>query len=375
MINVSDKSLCCGCGACADICPAGAISMKADELGFLYPQVNPDACTGCGECERVCSFAGKLPAVDPQAFKARNKDAAELAASISGGIFPALSDAVLSCGGAVYGAGWKDHFTVVHKRALTKEERDEFRRSKYVQSYAGDCFPKIREDLREGRKVLFSGTPCQVAAVKMLTGNPDNLLLVEIVCHAVPAPGIWKAYLELLERKAGSKAVKVEFRDKARFGWRVHKGSVEFENGKVITGRSFADLFYKHLSIRPSCEKCPFACTERGADVSLADFWGYKGDDLGLSMVLVSTEKGRNALQAVSGSLDLEEVELKDHLQRPLREPAEANQAREEFTEYFLSEGMEKTLRKYGDWNIKSQIHYLYKHIRKKARKILLNRV
>lgn len=374
MIKIADKSLCCGCGACSDVCPVGAITMKADALGFLYPSVNPDLCTDCGECESVCSFSGTA-AGQPEAFRVRNKDPKEVAASISGGVFPALSDAVLDSGGTVYGAGWKDHFTVSHKRAVTKEERDEFRRSKYVQSYAGDCFPQIREDLKAGRKVLFSGTPCQVAAVKTLTGNPENLLLTEIVCHAVPAPGIWKSYLELLEKKAGSKAVRVEFRDKARFGWRVHKGTVEFENGRRISSRSFADLFYKHLSIRPSCEKCPFACTGRGADISLADFWGYKGDDLGLSMVLVSTDKGRAAFNAVSGSLDVEKVDLKDHLQRPLREPAEPNPKREEFTEYYLNQGIEKTLRKYGDWNFKSQIHYLYKLVRKKARKILLNRV
>ena len=237
MIQIVDKSRCCGCTACAAVCPHDAIRMESDVLGFLYPMVDKDKCVDCGLCEKVCSFndqygrSENLPESD--CYAARHKDMKEVETSRSGAAFVAISDWVLKQGGVVYGAGYADHFRVVHKRAVTKEERDEFKGSKYVQSDLQGVFRQVKQDLKDGRIVLFSGTPCQTAGLHSFIGKRlrKNLYLVDIVCHGVPAPYIWRDYLASLEKKAGSEICWVNFRDKQMFGWAAHKETFKFVNG------------------------------------------------------------------------------------------------------------------------------------------------
>ena len=238
MIQIIDKSQCCGCTACASICAQGAITMQPDGMGFLYPVVNKDKCTDCGFCERVCAFSERydrsLNLKEPIIYAARHKNIHEIETSRSGAAFIAISDCILEQGGCVYGAGYTDHFRVVHKRASIREERDEFKGSKYVQSDLRGVFIQIKEDLRRGLLVCFSGTPCQTAGLSSFIGKHlrGNLILVDIVCHGVPAPYIWRDYLIYLEKKYKRKIVKVDFRDKSRIGWADHIESVMFENGE-----------------------------------------------------------------------------------------------------------------------------------------------
>ena len=184
--------------------------MEPDALGFLYPKVDESKCVDCGLCERVCQFNGhydrSLNLLQPIAYAARHKDISEVMKSRSGAAFVAISDYILKQGGVVYGAGYKDHFRVAHKRAATKEERDEFRGSKYVQSDMTGVFRQVKEDLKNGLTVLFSGTPCQTSGLNAFVGKKlrENLYLVDIVCHGVPGPYIWRDYLEYLEKKHGS---------------------------------------------------------------------------------------------------------------------------------------------------------------------------
>ena len=165
MIKITDISRCSGCSACHAVCPHDAISMIPDELGFRYPQVDLGKCVECGLCEAVCSFAPCEEKSVPTAFAVRHKNDAEVKARTRGAVFAALSDYVLDCGGTVYGAGFGEHFRVMHKRAVNKAERDEFRKSKYVQSDMGDTFRLVKEDLKTGMPVLFTGTPCQTAGL------------------------------------------------------------------------------------------------------------------------------------------------------------------------------------------------------------------
>ena len=183
MIKVEKKAECCGCTACASICPARAISMQPDALGFLYPVADADKCIDCGLCDKVCAFndgySKECNLEQPLAFAVRHKDIGEVERSRSGAVFVALSDYILECGGVVYGAAFTDDFSVVHKRATTKEQRDEFRGSKYVQSNLDGLLLQVKADLKNGIKVLFSGTPCQTAALNSFVGKGlrENLLL------------------------------------------------------------------------------------------------------------------------------------------------------------------------------------------------------
>ena len=234
MIRISNPADCCGCTACASICNHNAISMQPDVLGFLYPVVDKDKCTECGLCEKVCAFHDNydksMNLVKPEAYAARHKDMKEVETSRSGATFIAISDYIIENGGVVYGAGYADHFRVVHKRAVTKEERDEFKGSKYVQSDLTGVFRQVKEDLRKGFIVMFSGTPCQTAGLHSYVGKKlrENLFVVDIVCHGVPGPYIWKDYLAYLEKKHGSEICYVNFRDKGMFGWRAHKETFKF---------------------------------------------------------------------------------------------------------------------------------------------------
>ena len=239
MIQIKEKSNCCGCTACASICPKDAITMEPDALGFKYPKVDMDKCVDCGLCEKVCAFNDNydtsLNLPEPSAYAARHKNMQEVETSRSGAAFIAISDYILEQGGVVYGVGYTDHFRVVHKRATTKEERDEFKGSKYVQSDLTGIFRQVKKDLKKGLIVLFSGTPCQTSGLASYVGNKlrENLFLVDIVCHGVPGPYLWRDYILYLERKHGDKISWVDFRDKQKYGWKAHHETFKFTKGRI----------------------------------------------------------------------------------------------------------------------------------------------
>ncbi|MDO5526473.1 MAG: Coenzyme F420 hydrogenase/dehydrogenase, beta subunit C-terminal domain [Prevotella sp.] len=237
MIQIKDPADCCGCTACASICNHNAITMEPDALGFLYPKVDVSKCTDCGLCEKVCAFNDNydksLNLPRPYAYAARHNDMDEIMKSRSGAAFVAISDYILEQGGVVYGAGYKDHFRVAHKRATTKEERDEFRGSKYVQSDLIGVFRQVKQDLKNGLTVLFSGTPCQTSGLNSYIGKKlrENLILVDIVCHGVPGPFLWRDYIEFIEKKKGASITVVNFRDKEKYGWGAHHETFKFRGG------------------------------------------------------------------------------------------------------------------------------------------------
>lgn len=237
MIQIKDKADCCGCTACASVCAHGAITMQPDVMGFLYPVVNKDKCVDCGACEKVCAFNAdydtSLNFDKPLSYAARHNDMREVETSRSGAAFIAISDYVLENGGVVYGAGYTDHFRVVHKRAATKEARNEFKGSKYVQSDLNKVFRQVRKDLKDGLTVLFSGTPCQTAGLNSFVGKKlrERLILVDIVCHGVPSPYMWRDYLAYLEKIQCDKICWVNFRDKQKYGWAAHHETFKFVNG------------------------------------------------------------------------------------------------------------------------------------------------
>jgi len=367
MIRIEHPEDCCGCTACASICPHNAISMKPDTLGFLYPEVDTEKCVDCGLCEKVCAFNDNydtsLSLSQPDVYAARHKDMQEIETSRSGAAFIALSDWVIEHGGIVYGAGYTDHFRVVHKRAVSKEERNEFKGSKYVQSDLTGVFRQVKADLKAGLLVMFSGTPCQTAGLNSYIGKKlrENLYLVDIVCHGVPGPFIWRDYLAYLERKHGDKICWVNFRDKQLYGWTAHHESFKFVNGGGKM--TFTYTFYKHIMFRHSCGVCPYTNTRRPSDITLADFWGWEktdptfnADDKGVSLVLINTEKGRNLFEAVKDNMNIIPVKLEDCLQPNLQHPSIIHPKRMAFERDYAQKGFEYVMKKYGDIGWRYQV-------------------
>lgn len=382
MINITNPSDCCGCTACASICSHQAIKMVPDTLGFLYPSIDLDKCTQCGLCEKVCAFNKNYDKSNnlelPLSFGARHKSMQEIETSRSGAAFIALSDWILEQGGSVYGVGYTEHFKVTHKRALTKEERNEFKGSKYVQSDLNHVFLNIKEDLKQGMIVLFSGTPCQTSGLASFI-NPKlrkNLYLMDIVCHGVPGPFVWKDYLIYTEKRYGKQVTEVNFRDKQQFGWAAHKESFKI-NQKTISSRIFTDLFYKHIMFRHSCGICHFTNLKRPSDITIADFWGWQKshstfneDDKGCSLILVNTEKGISWWNNINHQLHHFPVQLTDCLQPNLQHPSIVHPLRNEFENDYARKGFLYILNKYSEFGWRNKIQNYKNRIKQKIKRL-----
>lgn len=263
----------------------------------------------------------------PITYAAKNKNEAVRSLSRSGGVFTELARPILDAGGIVYGCALTDDFMAAHVRVDSWDGFSRLRGSKYIQSDMSQLWASLSNDLKSGREVLFSGTPCQAAAVRSyvsFTGLPsDNLLIVDIVCHGVPSPAAWKAYLQHVELKRGGCIEAVDFRDKARFGWAAHHESFVI-NGQVYSSEIFKRLFYSHHIVRISCGKCPYKSTNRVGDISIADFWGIDkavpgfNDDKGVSLVLINSPIGEKHFGRCSDGLSLARAPLDKCLQPAL---------------------------------------------------------
>lgn len=382
MITIKDKSACCGCSACANICAHHAITMRPDGMGFLCPEVDKSKCIDCGLCNQVCAFNDDYDKSrnleEPDVYAARHKNINEISTSRSGAVFIALSDWILEQGGVVYGAGYEDHFRVVHKRATNKEQRDEFKGSKYVQSDLKDTFCQIKKDLKQGYKVMFSGTPCQTSGLlsylQLLKQDISQLYVVDLVCHGVPAPYVWRDYLKYIEKKYHAKITDVNFRDKSQLGWSAHKESFKLGN-KYLCVSTYTDLFYKHLMFRHSCGVCHFTNLKRPSDLTIADFWGWEkvdqhinADNKGVSLLLVNTEKGRQLFSEIADQIHYLVTDTKHCLQHNLEYPSIISPLREEFEQNFISRGFVYCAKKYVNIGLR---HRIYSLLRKVKHKIL----
>lgn len=329
MINITDKSKCCGCSACVQSCPKQCIAMREDKEGFLYPKVDATKCIDCGLCEKVCPVLNVAEDRLPQTvLAAKNKNEQIRNTSSSGGIFTILAEQVINDGGVVFGARFNGKWEVVHSYAETVEDLAAFRGSKYVQSVIGDSFKQTEAFLKQGRKVLFSGTPCQIAGLKRyLRKAYSNLLTVECVCHGVPSPLVWREYLNEIRRPKGvfgkntvSSIYKdlpvitgINFRDKSN-GWKKFgfvfglKSASEADKNTVSSSGTqkvlqpfyenpFMQAFLADFILRPSCYHCSVKTGRSGADIALGDFWGIENvlpefdDDKGCNLILDYTSR------------------------------------------------------------------------------------
>ena len=311
MIRISDKELCCGCTACVSVCPARCIVMRRDREGFDYPVANPDMCLNCGLCENVCPMQNPIQHAEPLvAYAARSKTETERASS--GGVFPFLAREMIENGGVVCGAALDSSCIVEHREAETIAEVAAFSGAKYVQSELYSIFEDVKFVLKEGRKVLFSGTPCQIAGLKaFLSGDHENLYTVDIACHGVPSPGLWEKYKTALEAMHSSRLMNVEFRDMSN-GWRHYNIRYEFADKIVRVPRlkdPYLALFLQNMSLRPACYDCCMRNGRSGSDITLGDLWSVAqtapdmNDDRGVSGVLINTEKGLELWNRIAENL------------------------------------------------------------------------
>ena len=290
---------CCGCGACYNKCPVGAISMQENEEGFLAPVIDESKCTNCGLCVKSCpSLNVQYNNTDkPECYAAMADDEIRMKSS-SGGIFTLLAEYILDKGGYVCGAAFDDNWDVHHIIIDNKNDLDKLRGSKYVQSNTENCYKQIKKLLDEDKYVLFSGCPCQVAGLYSFLGkNYEKLYTVDILCHGSPSRGVWQKYLN--ENFNKNEIKKINFRDKNKIGWSCSHCTISMRNGKDIVTDDYTKLFHLSINLRKSCYDCNYSKKPRPADITLGDFWGIsdhiKGlnDGKGLSFVLINNDKGK----------------------------------------------------------------------------------
>lgn len=371
--NLICPSVCYGCSACGMICPTGAISMKENKKGFLYPCVDQKKCTDCGLCADTCHQDINFHQTE-KAYIAKLKDEELLKLSQSGGAFLAMSDIVLNMGGIVYGAVMDDRLETIHARATNEKERNKMRRSKYTQSSMGDTYRYVEKDLME-RVVLFSGTPCQVAGLqkylKKRKADTTNLYTVDLICYGVPSPKIWRDLIKYYEHREGSRIVKAVFRDDDGI-WGGEYHSSFYMKNKQIIDTYYKTIFHSKLALRESCYSCEYVRRERMSDFTIGDAWGCKEKDpdfydtKGISLLIAHTEKTEKILRAIMDTMYIKPVRMEDYMQYNTWSLSLPHRSAKEFWSDYEKKKFNYILCKYGKNNIFLNFRYVLKVLGRK---------
>ena len=377
--NISKE--CTGCSMCKSICPVGAIEMREDQLGFLYPSVDHNKCIKCGLCEKKCPVINlKQEQNLKKAYYGRALDKELVLNSSSGGIVSVLYEEVLKNDGVVFGAVFDKNTGEIVYKSSKDADIDELRRSKYVASNPKDSYIEVKKYLDDGIKVFFCGMPCHIAGLKAYLGKDyENLVTCDFICGGGASPKCFKEHLEHLSQKYKSKVKKVNFRPKI-YGWGVHGIKIEFENGKQYTNYAFLDSYfrgfvYEQIIKRYNCYDCKFK-SNHVSDIIVADFWGFRqikdinNDDKGLSLILINSDKGDILLKhAVENKADIKEIllDLCEYNFKKIRKNDELLNKRERFIEEYNRCGFEKAakrvyMKKCGIFRLKSFAKKLLKY-------------
>lgn len=305
---------CTGCGGCAQVCQKNAVTFIR-ENGFLYPIIDDELCVSCDLCRKNCPIENVVESKNSlesiHAYSARSKDDTILQYSSSGGIFSELAKEVLRRGGVVYGVAMREN-KAMHSRVTSEKNLAFLMGSKYIQSEPMECFEQIGIDLKAGREVLFSGTPCQIAAVKKRFPKAGHLILIDFICHGISSPEVYQKYINFIEKKYGKRVEKVNFRNK-EYGWNQSAIEMVFTDGSRICEKWSENLYMQtflgNISIRESCFNCMYNRLPRVSDMTLADFWKIENfcedynDDRGCSALVINSNKGNALFGAVAQSI------------------------------------------------------------------------
>lgn len=381
MIVVNRKEECCGCSACSQACPKQCITMRADECGFFYPEVDENNCIECHLCEKVCPVLNRFePKEEPFCcYLGKTKDEAIRSQSSSGGFFTELAKTVLNEGGVVFGVRFDKRWQAVYDYTTTVDGLELFRGSKYIQTLPSDAFSQTRRYLKEGRTVLYTGTPCIIAGLKhFLQKDYENLLTMDIVCHSIPSPKVWEMYLQELRAKYDASIQRVSFRDKSN-GWSHYSLNIRLKkrNGDSVTITETKDKnlymqgFLNDLYTKPCCSECPARNFTSGSDITIADAWNMDryhpelNDEKGHSHILLNSERGKKYFnKCVSGlsSLPIEYNEVEPFsMHLPITASCNPNPYRSQFYEK-MSKGQsfmsvtKKLLRHYRYYQLAKRI-------------------
>ncbi len=369
----SNKESCCGCGACAAVCPNNCIEMKEDEEGFLYPEVNAERCVQCERCTRSCPCEKSnqdqgyskngLKKQFPLAYGGWHTDEAILGQSSSGGAFSLFAERIIEMGGVVYGCAVNQKAEVFHQGVRSKEELQRLRKSKYVQSTLGNVFKEIEEALKKGSLVLFAGTPCECEAIYGYLARPyDNLYLCDFICHGVPSPKVFRDWVGFLEDKYHDTFQNISFRIKDA-GW--HSSGLQSGTRTFFAKRTrthipaffdkFMNGFLENIYLRPSCHECRFKGERIHTDITIADFWGIKKLDKtmshrkGTSLVLINSEKGKRLFDMSCASFHCRQYEPEKALRYNVSyfRSAPEHPERAAFFEDYFQRGIAYAMKKY----------------------------
>lgn len=320
ILSNTNRQKCSDCGACYNVCPTNAISPKTDEYGFQYPEIDNEKCISCKKCVAACEYTQTRELNAPlEAYAATNLDKDTLMNSSSGGVFYALAEYVLSQNGAVCGCVYDSQLMPMH---ICTEKQDDvllMRKSKYVQSDIGMVYRDILGRLKKGQLVLFTGTPCQVAALYAVVGeNFPNLITVDLICHGVPNRELFKKFLKYLESKYNTKIVKFDFRSK-KYKWQRFTAEFTDEKGHRKNIGKANEFYFSAFTggniLRPNCFECRFATANRVGDITIGDFWGHEALDLkcdkinGISVLMINNKRVSDLIDVLSQKLMLEKVD------------------------------------------------------------------
>ena len=363
-LSTNDKVHCCGCESCKQVCAHDAITMVEDEEGFRYPKIDKSKCVNCGLCKLVCSYESEIKkhSEEKYVFGGYHKSIDVRDKSTSGGAFTAIVEAFCDDNYVIFGAK-SEGLNVYHDYVESKNEIDAFRKSKYSQSNMQESYKQVKEFLQKGKKVLFSGTPCQISALEKFLMKTDrkNLLTVEVVCEGVPSPHYVKKLDDYFNKKYNSRIKSLDYRYKKTnkffktvYGhWDFQVMSIVLNNGKHLKKDRWFNPFWKlwleHLMSRPSCYECLFATSDRCADITLGDLWGVHlycpelyGDNLGCSLVIGNSDKGKSIIKNAEKFMFGHKLDFNTALkyQSPMRKTINTNEKREDFLKDLCDERM-----------------------------------
>ncbi len=368
-----DKNKCCGCTACYSICNNNAIKMIPDDEGFLYPQIDSSVCVSCYLCQSVCSFGkdqlssglSKNNNIDVMTYAVKNIDINTRILSRSGGFFSAVSDFFLENEGIVYGCVLDDALNAVHSRAVNTTERDRMRGTKYTQSDLGDTFNSIQKDLKTGKKVLFTGTSCQVAGLRSYLGNDyPNLYCIDVLCHGVMSPLVFNKYIDFQQKKNKEKIVAFDFRNKRNYAWERHVESIYTESGKRKDSEILNNIYLSNCSLRPSCYECPYKSTSLPGDLTMADYWGIErvlpgfSDNRGVSLIIVKNDKGESLLEFAKSKIQAVKTNIESSMQPSLSSATTIPNNRHDFWNDIHNKSFFEVTKEYGGNKLVSKVRY-----------------
>lgn len=382
-----DKKYCCGCGACSQVCPKKAITMREDEYGFCYPFINEKKCIECGACLKVCQYHNPVMRYAVSSTYAAAINDERILKSSSGGAFAEIARIFIRSGGTVVGAamtkeeGWLEP---VHRFVESENEIPQIQGSKYVQSNLNNTYTEVKTRLQKGERVLFSGTPCQIAGLRAyLKRDYDSLYTVDVICHGVPNARMFNEYIRLYSKKMKGEIVDYRFRDK-QLGWGINmRAYIDMKSGRQIEKivppemSSYFSLFLRSDITRESCINCCYASSKRVADMTLGDYWGINtahpdaiknkilDDKQGVSCVFINTDKGKKLFEEMRGNIaavhsDYQTaIRFNGQAERPVKEP----KTRKRALESYRNGGYEALERYYWSTVGNKKYYYLIKNI------------